>query len=148
MRAVGPVRFSCQTAAVKISHNQSIYDQVLMRRWLTILLLVMMPLQLGWAALGSYCQHESGNQTKHFGHHVHQHQSQAGSEDDDGPDPQGGKNLHGDCNACVSAGVTPILSDAALFDVNSSSAGKTGFQAHPLSRPSSPPERPAWARLA
>lgn len=119
-----------------------------MRRWLTIFLLVMMPLQLGWAAVGSYCQHESGNQAKHFGHHVHQHQSQAGSEDDDGPDPQGGKNLHGDCNACVSAGVTAIFSAATLFDVNSSSAGETGYQAHPLSRPFSPPERPAWARLA
>lgn len=122
--------------------------QVLMRRWLTILLLVMMPLQLGWAAIGSYCQHESGSQTKHFGHHAHQHTSQAGDEDDDGPDPQSGKNPHDDCNACISADVMPIFSAVALFDVRSLSTGETVFLAHPLSRPSSPPDRPAWVCLA
>jgi len=117
-----------------------------MRRWLTILLLVMMPLQLGWAAIGSYCQHESGSQTKHFGHHAHQHTSQAGG--DDGPGPQGGKDPHNDCNACISASVMPIFSAVALFDVSSSSAGETVFLAHPLSRPSSPPDRPPWVCLA
>jgi flagellar capping protein FliD len=45
-----------------------------MRRFLLIFLVVMMPLQLSWAAVSSYCQHESGTASKHFGHHEHQHQ--------------------------------------------------------------------------
>lgn len=47
-----------------------------MRRWLSILLLVFMPFQFSWAAVGTYCEHESGTRAKHFGHHEHHHQSQ------------------------------------------------------------------------
>lgn len=47
-----------------------------MRRWLSILLLVMLPFQFSWAAAASYCQHETGRLASHFGHHEHQHQHQ------------------------------------------------------------------------
>jgi hypothetical protein len=42
-----------------------------MRRWLTILLLFLMPLQLSWAASAAYCQHERDAQRGHWGHHEH-----------------------------------------------------------------------------
>jgi hypothetical protein len=45
-----------------------------MRFWIIILLAVLMPLQLSWAATGRYCQHESDITSKHVGHHTHQHQ--------------------------------------------------------------------------
>ena len=50
----------------------------MMRRWLSILLLVFMPFQFSWAAVGTYCEHESGTRAKHFGHHEHKHQQPAG----------------------------------------------------------------------
>ena len=50
-----------------------------MRRWLAIFLLVLLPAQLGWAAVGVYCAHESGAAADHFGHHAHRH-----TEDDKG----------------------------------------------------------------
>ena len=43
-----------------------------MRRWLSILLLVFMPFQFSWAAVATYCEHESGTRAKHFGHHEHE----------------------------------------------------------------------------
>ena len=44
-----------------------------MRRWLSILLLVFMPFQFSWAAVATYCEHESGTRAQHFGHHEHEH---------------------------------------------------------------------------
>ena len=49
-----------------------------MRRWLSILLLGFMPFQFSWAAVATYCEHESGTRAKHFGHHEHEHQQPAG----------------------------------------------------------------------
>lgn len=117
-----------------------------MRRWITILLLVLFPLQLTWAALGSYCRHEGGEHTKHFGHHAHLHQLKAGNDDD--PDPQSGKRQHGDCNACFSATITALTGELRLFVNGAAPVPLPGFQAHPLFRPAAPPDRPDWARLA
>ena len=47
-----------------------------MRRWLSILLLVVMPLQLSWAAVAAFCAHESSPKAPHFGHHAHAHAQQ------------------------------------------------------------------------
>ena len=48
-----------------------------MRRCLSILLLVFMPFQFSWAAVGTYCEHESGTRAQHFGHHEHKHRQAA-----------------------------------------------------------------------
>lgn len=45
-----------------------------MRRWFSILLLVLLPIQFSWAAAAAYCEHESGARADHFGHHEHDHQ--------------------------------------------------------------------------
>ena len=47
-----------------------------MRRWLLILLLMSLPFQFSWAAMATYCEHESGARAQHVGHHEHQHQHQ------------------------------------------------------------------------
>jgi hypothetical protein len=44
-----------------------------MRRLLTLLLIMLLPLQFSYAVAASYCQHESGNAAHHFGHHAHVH---------------------------------------------------------------------------
>lgn len=46
-----------------------------MRRLAFLLLLLAIPLQYSWAALGAYCQHgDSAGVQWHFGHHTHEHQ--------------------------------------------------------------------------
>jgi hypothetical protein len=44
-----------------------------MRRLLSILLLLILPLQFCYAVAASYCVHEAGQSASHFGHHVHVH---------------------------------------------------------------------------
>lgn len=46
-----------------------------MRSWLLVVLMMWMPLQLSWAATGSYCAHDQDATVQHLGHHAHQHQS-------------------------------------------------------------------------
>lgn len=48
-----------------------------MRRLCLILMLLVLPLQVSWAAVSSYCKHESGTASQHFGHHNHQHKTKA-----------------------------------------------------------------------
>jgi hypothetical protein len=43
------------------------------RRWLPILLFVLLPFQLSWATVGVYAQHESGFVRQQIGHHMHKH---------------------------------------------------------------------------
>ncbi|RZL38374.1 MAG: hypothetical protein EOP35_05950 [Rubrivivax sp.] len=49
-----------------------------MRRWLTIFLLVLLPLQFSWGAAAAYCQHESAGAARHLGHHPHEHKAEVG----------------------------------------------------------------------
>lgn len=51
-----------------------------MKRLLLILLLAVLPLQMSWAAVTGYCQHESGKAAQHFGHHDHKHQASGESQ--------------------------------------------------------------------
>lgn len=65
------------------------------KKFLLILLLMILPLQYSWSAAAVYCQHEQGS-SMHFGHHSHQHKAQV-----DEPDGQAkSKNVHGDCEYC------------------------------------------------
>lgn len=49
-----------------------------MRRWLSILLLVLLPFQFTWSVAASYCGHESAASARHVGHHGHKHVTAAG----------------------------------------------------------------------
>ncbi|WP_034294243.1 cation efflux protein, CzcI family [Herbaspirillum sp. RV1423] len=42
-----------------------------MRRFFLVILLLLLPLQLSWAAMASYCQNEAIQTRAHFGHHEH-----------------------------------------------------------------------------
>jgi hypothetical protein len=110
-----------------------------MRRWLAILVLVFMPLQLGWAAVSAYCQHESGAAAQHLGHHEHQHQAAA---DDESGAKSGGSDV--DCGFCHAACVTAIPSgtDFPAFDITSHVLADS--QAYSLSAHAAEPERPNW----
>jgi hypothetical protein len=80
-----------------------------MRRWLVlVLLLLMLPFQLAWAAAAPYCAHETQSVVaKHFGHHEHRHQAgdQSVPAAEDSGDAAGA--YHADCGSCnLSAGAS------------------------------------------
>lgn len=66
-----------------------------MRRFLALLLLVLLPLNAAFAAASGYCQHQKeSSQAAHFGHHMHQHDRSA----DKVPDT--GTQIDPDCGFC------------------------------------------------
>ncbi len=85
-----------------------------MRFWLSIFLAVFLPLQLGWAAAGSYCQHETGRRAAHVGHHSHAHHAAATH---DLAQPDASKNAQdayapdADCGLCHFSPLGIILTD-------------------------------------
>jgi hypothetical protein len=141
------------------------------RRFLAIFLLAMLPLQFSWAAVATYCGHESQASTGHFGHHDHDHEhdhehhadagSDAGPAVDAGadltssPDEVGGANgdkapsamdldcghCHGTCSAMLTLPMG--LPGALSTALPSATIDETGG-AHAPTRP----ERPQWLPLA
>lgn len=70
-----------------------------MRRLVLLLFLAILPIQFSWAAVTSYCRHEAGIASEHFGHHQHQHRAAS----DDAPKDQQAGSLGGadsDCSIC------------------------------------------------
>jgi hypothetical protein len=69
-----------------------------MRRWLLIVVLLLLPYQMVWAAAAPYCTHEATDTASHFGHHQHKHQGsdRAQLADDDFVS----RTDHVDCEAC------------------------------------------------
>ena len=118
-----------------------------MRRWLSILLLVVMPLQLNWAAVAAYCAHEASPKATHFGHHEHEHGHQvsvAAALDASSP---GVVIDISDCHFhCPSVAALPMLiAMAAVVAVGPRSAWQAGTVSAPVL---APPDRPQWPRLA
>lgn len=141
-----------------------------MRRYLAIILLALLPLQFSWAAVASYCEHETQD-AGHFGHHDHDsdhdHAHHAGASSEAGPaadltadasptpdeavsaegdqalgavDPDCG-HCHGTCSAML---IWPLGMPGALSaEPPSATLDETGG-AHAPTRP----ERPQWLALA
>lgn len=79
-----------------------------MRRWLTVFLMLFLPLQFSWAVAATYCSHEpKGAAAGHFGHHEHQHHAGA----DLAKDGKGklADAVDGDCEVCHLGACEPIL---------------------------------------
>lgn len=120
-----------------------------MRRWLAILMLVLLPFQFTWAAVASYCGHERGVASQHFGHHEHQHHADSTAKQVDGDaagKTPGGNDLdcahcHGSCSGIVSP-LTGLVSPDIASQPAMLTAGLVRTLVH------SPPERPQWAPLA
>lgn len=116
-----------------------------MRRFLILFLLFALPLQVSWAAVATYCKHESGAAAQHFGHHEHEHQANQ-------PEPANDPStltVDNDCVAChlASAGILPV----ALSSMPSEPprAERLGRHIALISYllPDRP-ERPKWVRAA
>lgn len=80
-----------------------------MRRLLALLLLVLMPLQLAFAAAAPYCALEKIEAPAHFGHHAHPDApTQAPDEGDDGG------SLAEECGICHLASTQTPASEAGV----------------------------------
>ncbi|MEO3713749.1 hypothetical protein [Roseateles flavus] len=81
-----------------------------MRRYIVLVMLIVLPLQFCWAAAAIYCSHESATSVTHFGHHGHQHQ--AGSQGEAGATVKakvGSLVLDEDCSVCHSCAASGVL---------------------------------------
>jgi len=117
-----------------------------MRSWLVVLLLVLMPLQFSWTAVGAFCQHERGSDASHAGHHAHEHRSQ--SDSDDATVQTAASVADADCGTCH-AGCTIAAPDAqADVGAMASASWDLGRSAQPRSAPFDVPERPQWHALS
>ena len=119
-----------------------------MRRWLTLLLLVMLPLQFTWAAAAAYCQHEQVPSVRHLGHHEHEHQGAQGAHQAKAVDPDAAKAAmvfgDSDCGYCQLSAAKPLqvqgLAIAALSDPPTLGTGVPPLQTRDPDRR----ERPNW----
>lgn len=132
-----------------------------MRSFLAFVMLALLPLQFSWAAVASYCGHETQAGVEHLGHHDHQHHADASdgagldtdlattsdvtSDAVDGKAP-GAMDLdcghcHGTCSMMVNlpSALPGALSTAPLRATLDESGGM-----HAPTRP----ERPQWLPLA
>jgi hypothetical protein len=116
-----------------------------MRRLFTIFLLVLLPLQLSWASVVVYCQHETGGQAKHFGHHDHQHQA---GENQGTADTQLSGGVDNDCGTCHAGCATAIFGEIQISSPADVSASLDDYRRSPNTSPHYLPERPNWAPLA
>lgn len=123
-----------------------------MRRFVALLLLVLLPLQAVWAAAAPYCQHEGGAASQHIGHHQPEHQHATGFDAPDGhgaPGDQGSdaNSTHSDCHVCHSG--TVLAHEVRLVRAMSASMLPVPALTQGLPKPPTErPERPKWAALA
>ena len=122
------------------------YTLAAMRRWFLIFLVVFLPMQLSWAAVASYCGHETEATAQHVGHHEHQHQADAQPTDSDSTKASGAFDT--DCGACHAGCCTAILQSIPLLTICLSSNAQGAPALRLSSQPVSLPERPNWADLA
>jgi hypothetical protein len=118
-----------------------------MRRLLIILMMIVLPFQLSWAAAATYCQHESSPVVTHYGHHVHKHLATSG---DAKSDSSPSKLLSDDdCTVCHLGGVGIVSMPSFAFPATSATS-ETARGIVPLLTSTRPdrPERPKWTRAA
>ncbi|RQP21851.1 cation efflux protein, CzcI family [Piscinibacter terrae] len=113
-----------------------------MRRWLVVLLLVVLPFQFAWTAAAAYCGHETSASVKHFGHHVHVHKAATGSVDAKHAGGTAAPDL--DCPVCH-LGAPALPAEFAVVDVSIPPAEFAAPDAAaPPSAIAEAPERPNW----
>lgn len=121
-----------------------------MRLWLSIFLIMFLPLQSAWAVAAPYCGHENSVRVSHFGHHAHQHHA-ADSAMDASKDMSNGSvsgAVDVDCTPCNGVGSAMVLSFSPLGLSTGKAHYAIGVTAESLLAPLQRPERPKWPRLA
>lgn len=120
-----------------------------MRRWLSILLLITLTVQWTWAAAAVYCQHETGPNAGHIGHHQHEHKAAAADTDDAKTASQDAAKVakllgDNDCGYCHLNAAKPLQAQA-FAPMPVSKPASFDFAVTPLqSRYPERLERPNW----
>lgn len=118
-----------------------------MKRLLIILMFLIVPLQLSWAAAAAYCEHETNPSTVHFGHHEHKHIASTDEAKIDGS--KSAAAADSDCTSCHLGGIAILTMPAPsmALDLVSAPSITAGNPLLASSRPSRP-ERPKWVVAA
>lgn len=143
---MSPMSFFIKILSIENFQNEIEFDS-LMKRLLVIFMLVVIPLQLSWAAAAVYCEHETNPTTVHFGHHEHKHIASADEVKADAS--KSAAAVDGDCTSCHLGGIAilSMLVPAIALDLVSAPSIIAGNSLLASSRPSRP-ERPKWAVAA
>ncbi len=118
-----------------------------MKKFFLLLLLLVLPLQMSWAAASAYCLHEEGKAARHLGHHSHQHQASA----DDEAQPDAGKDIkakgqpHSDCHVCHGIGHAWLPPSASMPVFDSASMAVDSSSVLYVSHIPDGPKRPDWS---
>ncbi|WP_317205867.1 DUF2946 family protein [Janthinobacterium sp.] len=115
-----------------------------MKKIFLILLLLVMPLQMSWAAASAYCQHEEGRAARHLGHHGHEHKAKA----EQPASKKDGGAPHSDCNFCHGIGQASFPAGAALAVFSPASGPIAGAPFFYASHIPDGPKRPDWRSVA
>jgi len=123
-----------------------------MRRFIAILLLVLLPLEFSWAAVTSYCGSETGAAADHIGHHDHASHCQGGKLADPGSknnaDGASSPESGADCGHCHGSCVG-MIDVVSPFEPLLPGSATPGLGDHSLAEHvPAQPERPQWAPLA
>jgi len=116
------------------------YNRSPMRRFVVLLLMFLLPLQVSWAIAGSYCTHEQSSATRHFGHHTHVHQAQP----DDGDSRSSPQQHQDDCSSCHAVLFSVLEDSVKLGDVSPRRATPPKLVPSLPSVSPDEPERPKW----
>jgi hypothetical protein len=123
-----------------------------MRRWLAILLLVLLPLQSTWAAVGSHCTHAAAEAVDHGGHHGHadaSHADQGVAPEQPAPPDGASCLLPGmDCGHCHGHCAGMLLAASSVIGPAHGNAPAAALTAPGAEHLPAQPERPQWAGLA
>lgn len=117
-----------------------------MRRLVALFVLCLLPVQIVWASVSDYSEHESSNEP-HFAHHNDSHAIDSGTP---ATDPLGsGSDIDLAHDHCHLAGFIGLLTEAVIttaiaVTVPTSEGGNPAFSSRVLERL----ERPKWHSLA
>lgn len=124
-----------------------------MRRFVALLLLVLLPLQAIWAAAAPYCQHEAQAASHHIGHHQpeHAHAPAVDATDSHGTasdqDGNAASSTHTDCHTCHGGMV--LAHEVRPLQVMLAATQPVPTSVHGLpAPPAERPDRPSWPALA
>jgi hypothetical protein len=117
-----------------------------MKRYLAIFLLVLLPLQFSWAAIASYCEHETAVAAEHLGHHTHDHGSADHQESSKKTAQSAG--MDHDCATCHLGCAAALVSDLNTTTLATDNVHPLLLQVIVSQLSRERPERPQWPVLA
>jgi len=118
-----------------------------MARLLSLLIMLLLPLQFTWAAVGKYCQHESSPAAYHFGHHAHVHKAESNKSESGKADVK--TSIDSDCGFCHSGAPVAAIAQVPMVAGLPVADGFAPYiSGPPPLAPVRTPDRPQWLRLA